>query len=109
MRLRRSSHSPKGRRWIVFSDVNGDAAVDAGDTVLLVHEALHPTITFGGTAEVANSITYRSSGSTTITSIQTLIVCDDRGFVDKSRGLLVTITGRGSVMKASDTGQNACL
>jgi len=95
--------------WIVFSDVDGDASVDGGDTILLAHEALHPAITFGGTAGVANSITYRSSGSSTITSIETLIVCDERGFIANSRGIMVTITGRGSVMKASDTGQNACL
>jgi len=95
--------------WVVFSDVNGDAALNGTDTVLMAHEALDDRITFGGTAGVATSITYRPSGTTSVTSTEVLIICDDRGFGDNSRGILVTITGRGAVMKASDTGQNACL
>ncbi len=95
--------------WIVFSDANGNAAVDAGDTVLLSHEALDATITFDGTAGVATAITYRPSGTTSVTSTEVLIICDDRGFADSAKGILVTITGRGAVMKASETGQNACL
>ena len=65
--------------WIVFSDVNGDAAVDAGDIVLLNHETLNPNITFGGTAGVTDLITYRPSGTTSVTSTEVLIICDDRG------------------------------
>jgi type IV fimbrial biogenesis protein FimT len=95
--------------WIVFSDINGDASVDVGDTVVLVQEALDPQITFGGTAGVTNSITYNQSGTTSITATQVLILCDSRGFAVSAKGILVTITGRGGVMKASDTGQNACL
>ncbi|MCP4472031.1 MAG: prepilin-type N-terminal cleavage/methylation domain-containing protein [Gammaproteobacteria bacterium] len=95
--------------WIVFSDANGDAAVNAGDTVLLSHEALDDTITFGGTAGVDTAVTYRPSGTTSVTSTEVLIICDDRGFADSAKGILVTITGRGAVMKASETGQNACL
>ena len=95
--------------WIVFSDVDGNAAVDAGDTVLLNHETLNPNITFGSTAGVANSITYRPSGTTSVTSTEVLIICDERGYADSAKGILVTITGRGSVMKASETGQGTCL
>jgi len=95
--------------WIVFSDINGNAAVDAGDTVLLNHEALHASITFGGTAGIANLVTYRPSGTTSIDTTEILIICDDRDFADSAKGILVTITGRGSVMKATDTGEDACL
>ena len=95
--------------WIVFSDVDGSGSVDAGDEILLRHEALDPRITFGGTGGVANSITYRPSGTTSITNVEVLIICDDRGFIERSRGVLVTLTGRGNVLKASDTGQGACL
>jgi len=95
--------------WIVFSDTDGDASVDGGEVVLLNHEALNPKITFGGTAGVQNSITYRPSGSTSITSTEVLMVCDDRGYSDVAKGILVTITGRGSVIKASETGQGTCL
>jgi type IV fimbrial biogenesis protein FimT len=95
--------------WIVFSDNNGNAAVDAGETVLLRHEALNDRITFGGTAGVAAFVTYQPSGTSSITNTEVLIICDDRGFDKSAKGVLVTITGRGSVMKASDTGQITCL
>ena len=95
--------------WIVFSDDNGDGAVDGAEEVLLIHEALNAKITFGGTAGVTDSITIRPSGTSSITSIEVLIICDDRGFDINSRGILITITGRGSVMTASDTGQITCL
>ena len=95
--------------WIVFSDLNGDGAVNGADTILLNHEALDANISFGGTAGVTTSITYRPSGTTSITNTEVLIICDNRGFADSAKGVLVTITGRGSVMKATDTGQNACL
>ena len=97
--------------WIVFSDDNGNGAVDAvsGETVLLVHEALDARITFIGTGGVTDSITYRPSGTTSVTGTEILIICDDRGFDYSARGILVTITGRGSMMKASDTGQTTCL
>ena len=95
--------------WLVFTDANADASVDAGEEILLVHEALDEKITFGGTAQVQDFITYRPSGTTSITSAQVLVMCDNRGFIDAARGVLVTITGRGSVMKASDTGHGSCL
>ena len=95
--------------WVVFADANSNASVDGGEQILLVHEALDPQITFGATAQLQDFITYRPSGTTSINSAQVLIMCDNRGFIDASRGVLVTITGRGSVMKASDTGQGSCL
>jgi type IV fimbrial biogenesis protein FimT len=95
--------------WIVFSDLNGDAAVSAGDTILMNHDSLNSTITFGGSAGVTNSITYRPSGTTSVTSVQTLMVCDERGFDYSSLGIFVTVSGRGTVIKGSDTGYSACL
>lgn len=97
--------------WIVFSDDNGNGGVDAGanEDVLLIHDALGAQITFGGTTGVANSITYRPSGTTSLTTTGTLIMCDDRGFDTSARGIIVTITGRGSVMKAADTNQTKCI
>jgi type IV fimbrial biogenesis protein FimT len=97
--------------WIVFSDNNGNGGMNAGagEAILLVHDALEGRITFGGTTGVANSITFRPSGTTSVTSTEILIICDDRGFDSSARGILVTITGRGSMMKASDTGQTTCL
>ena len=97
--------------WIVFSDDNGNGGVDGGnnEAILLVHDALNADITFGGTAGVDTSISFRPSGISSVTTTEVLIMCDDRGFDYNSRGILVTITGRGSVMKAGDTGQTTCL
>jgi type IV fimbrial biogenesis protein FimT len=98
--------------WIVFSDDNGNGGVDAGTTeaVLLIQEALNPGITFGGSnSEVDSSIVFRPSGTSNITTTGTLIVCYDGQFDYSARGILVTITGRGSVMKASDTNEGDCI
>jgi type IV fimbrial biogenesis protein FimT len=93
--------------WIIFSDADGDGTFDGGDVVLHAHEALG-NLTYRGTAEVKTDITFNPSGSTSITSIQVLIACDDRGFAS-GKGILITITGRGSAMKATETGQTTCL
>ena len=95
--------------WIVFSDNNANGGVDAGETVLIVHDALDARITFGGTTGVTDSITFRPAGTSSVTTTEALIICDGRGFDDSSRGILITITGRGSVMKAAETGQTKCL
>jgi len=98
--------------WIVFSDDNGNGGVDGGanEAILLVHDALNSRISFGGsTTEVDSSITFRPSGTSSVTTTGVLIICNDDQFDSSARGILVTITGRGSVMKASDTGEGACL
>ena len=95
--------------WIVFVDEDGNGAVDNDDEVLLAHEALHVSMTFGTTNGVSDRITYRPSGTTTVPGTETLMLCDDRGMNERSRAILVTITGRGSVIKAKDTGRTACL
>jgi len=97
--------------WIVFSDLNGNGAVDAGDgdTIVLNHAALDTRITFKSTGGIDDSITFNPSGVTSITGIEVLMMCDDRGYDKSAKGILITITGRGSVMKGSDTGQLTCL
>lgn len=95
--------------WIVFVDTNASGSVNAGDTVLSVHEALDSRITFRGTAEVTDSMTYTPSGATLLTQTAILMMCDDRGFSDSTLGVLITITGRGNALKAANTGQTTCL
>ena len=97
------------RGWIVFSDLNGDAAVDDDDEVLMVHEALDDRITFRGTGDIANFVTYRPVGTTNIATTAALVMCDDRGYDQSAKAIVVTITGRGAVMKAQDAGEAACL
>jgi len=94
--------------WIIFSDGDSNGAVNGGDQVLHAHEALGNLTYRGNTVEVKDFITFNPSGSTSITSIAVLIACDDRGFAS-GKGILITITGRGSAMKATETGQTTCL
>ena len=93
--------------WIAFEDLNGNASVDDDDQVLLAHETLHPTVTFSATGGVDTFITYRPSGTSSVRNAETMVICDDRGMTNRSRAIIVTITGRGSVMKAQDSG-GAC-
>lgn len=93
--------------WIIFTDANGDGGVDAGDEVLQVHQALG-NLTYRGTGQVQTDITFNPSGSTSITSTEAVVACDDRGFTS-GKGLIITITGRGSSMKAHATGETTCL
>ncbi len=95
--------------WIVFTDFDGSQNVNGDDEVLMRHEALHAQITFGGTGNMSTAVTYNPSGTTTITTTEEMILCDDRLFAESAKGILVTITGRGAVMKASDTSQDACI
>ena len=97
--------------WIVFSDDNGNGGADlgSGESILLVHEALEANITFVGSDGVDSSITFRPSGTNSITSTESLVISDQRGLDNcATRTILVTITGRGSVMKPRDTGQEGC-
>jgi len=87
--------------WIVFSDIDGDATIDAGDGDLLlrVHESLlaELDVTFG-----QNRVTYDSRGAAS-GFIGTIVVCDDRG-AGEARGLILSNTGR--LRRAQDTNSN---
>ena len=93
--------------WIIFADTNGNGVVNGDDVVLQVHEAL-ASLTYRGTGAAKTDITFNPSGSTSITSTEAVIACDDRGF-GSGKGIIITITGRGSSMKASETGETTCL
>jgi len=93
--------------WIIFADSNGNGVVNGGEAVLQAHEALGD-MSYRGTGEAQTDITFFPSGSTSITSTRAVIACDDRGFAS-GKGIIITITGRGSSMKASETGETTCL
>ena len=93
--------------WIIFTDANGDGIVNGTDAILRVHEALG-SLTYRGTGDAKTDITFNPSGSTSITGTEAVIACDDRGFAS-GKGIIITITGRGSSMKAAETGETTCL
>jgi len=95
--------------WLTFVDVDADGTIDAGDEIIQIHRALADGITARGTAQIDDLITYRPNGLTNITSTQTLIICDERGYGTNARGVVVSILGKGSVLPATDTTEGDCL
>jgi type IV fimbrial biogenesis protein FimT len=95
--------------WIIFVDPDQDANVDGGEEIVQIHDPLQGKLTMYGTSGIDKDITFRASGQTSITSTQTLIACDERGFSSHAKGLIITILGRASVMSGPDTGQTTCL
>ena len=94
---------------IVFADADGDATVDAGDTILRVTQALEGSgngiYVDDSNATMANRVTFRPTGLTTFagtTDLQ-LFLCDKRGPA-QGRTLIVTPTGRARV---GDRGKKA--
>jgi type IV fimbrial biogenesis protein FimT len=78
--------------WLIFLDANGNNALDSGETVLRVHQAL-PSSIFVTTA-VGNYLLAKPVG--TVSPTGTFLLCDSR---TGNFGRLVTIspTGRASV------------
>ncbi len=95
--------------WLIFVDVDGDGTVDVGDEILMVHDAMLGSLTLHGTAGVEDLITFRPSGQTSVTSTQTLILCDQRGYGPHAKGLVVSIMGRGSSRPADEIAADCLL
>lgn len=94
--------------WLVFVDSDADGVID-DEEIIYEQEALPATLTFRGTSEATNRVTYRPNGLTNLTTTQTIVLCDKRGFGDDARGIIITILGKGSSMRATDTAQTTCL
>lgn len=75
--------------WLVFADINGDGAVDAGEQIIQVGAALTGgnTLTSG-----SNRVTYAASGFT-LGFNGTFSLCDGRGAA-MSRALILNNQGR---------------
>lgn len=102
--------------WIVFVDVNDDGVVSNPATnVLRVHGSLGSSATLKGDANLANYVSYVSSGATqqiggttSATQSGVLVLCDDRGFVSDAKGIQISATGRVSAASATSTTATSC-
>lgn len=99
--------------WIIFVDSNDNAAVDAGEPLLLVHQALNDHTTLVGNTNVANYISYAAAGFTQVAGggfhqTGTLILCDNRGFGEQAKAIVINFTGRPAAMKATDSNETNC-
>jgi type IV fimbrial biogenesis protein FimT len=90
--------------WIVFADGNDNGAIDDGEEILLVHEALpgDTSIDFS-----ANRVTYTGAGLATNGASSTFTVCDARG-TDHAKALVIGPTGRPSLVTAADDETLSC-
>ena len=95
--------------WLIFVDDDTDDKIDAGEEVIQFHEAFADNVTIRGTSGIDEPVTFFPSGRTSISSTQTLILCDHRGFGKDAKGIVVTILGRASIVAAQSTGENSCI
>ncbi|HJR58116.1 MAG TPA: GspH/FimT family pseudopilin [Vicinamibacterales bacterium] len=98
------ANSPLLTGWIAFVDLNQSGGVDAGEAVLLQHEAMHPLIAARSSLPQFR-VTYLMNGFALNTSRAQLVLCDDRGNVpsagelSSARGILISVTGRAGVTR----------
>ena len=93
--------------WVVFIDVNANAALDSGEAVIGIGAALDG----GNTLRSAAFTTYISfrhdGGSTSIAGsglAGSFALCDSRGYGDKARAIAVSASGRVKALPANAAG-----
>ncbi|NOY63552.1 MAG: prepilin-type N-terminal cleavage/methylation domain-containing protein [Gammaproteobacteria bacterium] len=88
--------------WLVFSDIDGDGVIDAGnDDIVVIGRGLKGNTTLRSSFTDAGQIQYSSRGTLTPIAGGTFRLCDSRGAAD-ARAVLVTNTGR--IRAATDGG-----
>jgi type IV fimbrial biogenesis protein FimT len=89
--------------WIVFSDVNGNGAFNAGDTVLRVQATFTGTDTFNASNNVS-SITFNREGFANLTANGTLITLQPSPTAnDATRCLSMNMVGMMTVLTYGGT------
>ncbi|MBV1914485.1 MAG: GspH/FimT family pseudopilin [Pseudomonadales bacterium] len=88
--------------WIVFTDVDGDQAVDGEDTIIRVHEALSAQVTLKyDDASVADAYLQYSYKGDLESSAGTFTFCPSDNDVSLARAIIVATTGR--VRRSTDS------
>lgn len=98
------ANSPFLTGWIAFVDLNQSGQRDAGELVLLQHEAMNTQIT-ARSSVTPFQVTYLLNGFALNPNAAQLVLCDERGNVpaagelSAARGILVSVTGRAGVTR----------
>ena len=91
--------------WLVFSDTDNDAQVDASETVILRVLALDGGLSARGNSNVANYVSYASVGATQLTSgafqAGTITICRESSSAGEGRSIIISATGRARVEKVN--------
>ena len=99
--------------WVAFVDTNANAALDTGETIISVSNALDGNNTLRS-AVFSTYISFRHDGSSADISgagqAGSFALCDSRGFGDDARAIVITVTGRSKVLiaNAADSGITNC-
>ncbi len=91
--------------WLIFHDANNNAALDAGETVILARQALPEGIRLTGNTPVSKYISYSPTGGTKTTSgafqAGTLTVCNESATSIPARRVIISSTGRPRVARVT--------
>jgi type IV fimbrial biogenesis protein FimT len=89
--------------WLIFHDANNNAALDAGETVILARQAVPAGIRLTGNTPVSKYISYSPTGGTKTISgafqAGTLTVCNESATSTPARRVVISSTGRPRVAK----------
>lgn len=90
--------------WIVFHDANNNAALDAGEVLLLREQALPHPIRLAGNSHVAGYVSYTPMGTTRLTSgafqAGTLTLCPQSATRVEARQIVISSSGRPRTIRA---------
>ncbi|HEX7029970.1 MAG TPA: GspH/FimT family pseudopilin [Gammaproteobacteria bacterium] len=90
--------------WVVFADADGDAVIDAGETLLQQHAPLAQGVDVETNAVLETYVSFSGAGRTRDTANAPvtggrLVFCDDRGITDtgggESTALAINLAGTG--------------
>ncbi len=97
------------RGWVVFHDVNNNAALDPGEPVIEQRQGGAPGLSLAGNAPVAHYVSYSASGSAKLVSgafqAGTFTLCPAAAMPELQRQVILSRTGRPRVVKG---GNGAC-
>ena len=96
--------------WILFHDANNNAALDAGEVVILTRSGLPEGLRLTGNQPVSRYISYTPEGAAELTSgafqAGTLTVCEQSPGPASARQIIISRTGRPRTVK---TTVDACI
>jgi len=91
--------------WLVFHDVNNNAQVNGGESVIQVHGALPSGLVLTGNAPVKNYVSFTSTGGARWTSgapqMGTLTLCRVAAGGGDARQIVINVTGRPRVARVN--------
>jgi len=91
--------------WVLFHDVNGNAALDAGDVVIMSRSGLPEGLRLTGKQPVSRYISYTPEGAAKLTSgafqAGTLTVCEPSPSPVSARQIVISRTGRPRTVKTT--------